>query len=212
MTEEIIKLEEYKKENPNRLSEEQFEALRQEVLQPEKGTISDERLDFRLWRQGLPSRQEYFAAYLKDEILPEGKLRILEVGCGKYPKLSVLLSKMGYRMTCMDPRVEPAEDEEIEVRKENFHYENVDLSGFDFVVAQEPCEATEHIVRACTRERVPFLVALCGVPHELICGGMPEDVFDWYDYLEGIDEAHTRLYYTKLCPNMTVAMIRLRNE
>ncbi len=50
--EDLSRLEEYKKENPSQLTEEQFEVLEQEILYPKKGTISDARLDFRLWCEG----------------------------------------------------------------------------------------------------------------------------------------------------------------
>lgn len=56
--EDISRLEAYKKENLNRLTEEQFEILEQEILHPKKGTISDARLDFRLWCEGLLSGQK----------------------------------------------------------------------------------------------------------------------------------------------------------
>lgn len=36
--ENISRLEEYKKENPSQLTEEQFEILEQEILHPKKGT------------------------------------------------------------------------------------------------------------------------------------------------------------------------------
>lgn len=206
--EDVSRLKEYRKENPGRLSAEQFEALEREILHPKKGTVSDIRLDFRFWCQGLPSRQEWFASYLKEEILPAGKLHILEVGSGRYPRLSVLLKAQGHRMTCMDPKAEPAEDTEIEVRKEAFDCASIDLAAYDFVVALEPCEAAEHIVRACTRQHVPFVVVLCGVPHELICGGMPEDVYEWYDYLAEIDPEHTKLYYAQMNSKMGIAVIR----
>jgi len=56
--EDLSRLEEYKKENPSQLTEEQFEVLEQEILYPKKGTISDARLDFRLWCEGGLSGQE----------------------------------------------------------------------------------------------------------------------------------------------------------
>lgn len=170
--EDLSRLAEYKKETPGWLTEEQFEILEQEILHPKKGTISDTRLDFRLWCEGLLSRQEWFAAYLAEKLLPEGRLHILEVGCGSYPRLSLLLKAQGHSLTCMDPGAELVEEEGIEVRREAFDWESVDLGGYDFVVAQEPCEATEHIVRACTGQRVPFAMVLCGVPHALLCGVM----------------------------------------
>ncbi len=208
MGEQLLKIEEYRKENPNRLAAEQLVSLEQEILHPRKGIISDEYLDYKFWCQGLPSRQECFAAYLKDEILPPRELRILEVGCGRYAKLSVLLKGWGHVMTCMDPRAEPVEDAEIVVRREAFLYENVELKDYDYVVAQEPCDATEHIVRACTGRGVPFAIVLCGVPHERIGGGMPKDVYEWYACLAGIDPVHTRLDYVELYPKMRVAVIR----
>lgn len=207
MEEVLLGIEEYRRINPNRLTEEQLAALEQEIEHPQKGTVSDEYVDYRFWRRGLPSRQRLFATYLKD-ILPDGQLRILEVGGGRNAGLSVLLRDMGHRVTCMDPRTEPSAGEEIEIRREAFHWEKADLREYDYVVAQEPCQATEHIVRACSGQKVPFIVALCGVPHELIRGGMPEDVFAWYDYLEQIDPEHTRLDYVQIYPGMNVAVIR----
>lgn len=205
MEEKLAGLEEYRKMNPNQLTQEQLAALEWELERPRKRTVSDELVDYRFWRRGLPSRQELFATYLKS-ILPPGRLRILEVGSGRRARLSVLLHDMGHGVTCMDPKAEPV-DEGIEVRREIFHWEKEDLGKFDYVVAQEPCEATEHIVRACSRQRVPFTVALCGVPHELIGGGMPEDVYAWYDCLEEIDPEYTRLEYIQIYPGMDVAVI-----
>lgn len=208
MEEQLSGIGEYRRENPNRFTREQFDALERELQHPQKGIISDEYLDYKFWCQGLPSRQECFAAYLRDEVLPSRKLHILEVGCGRYARLSVLLAEMGHQLTCMDPGAELVEDAEIEVRREAFHYMNVDLKGYDFVVAQEPCDAAEHIVRACSSRQVPFVVVLCGVPHKRIDGGMPEDIYEWYAYLAGIEPLHTRLDYVKLYPKMSVAVIR----
>lgn len=208
MTKEQISFLEYKKENPNRLIQEQFAALEQEIQSPEKETISDEFLDFKFWCQGIPCRQEWFAIYLKNEILPKKQLHILEVGCGRYAKLSVLLAKMGYKLTCMDPKAEPVEEADIKVQKEEFHYKKTDLTPYDFVVAQEPCEATEHIVRACSLQKVPFIIVLCGVPHKQIFGGMPEDVYQWYHYLADIDTEHTKLFIQELYPRIKTAVIQ----
>ncbi len=204
----MSRIEEYGKVNPHRLTEEQLAVLEQEILHPRKRLISDEYLDYRFWCRGLPSRQECFAACLKEKYLPPRKRRILEVGCGRYAGLSRLLKEMGHRMTCMDPRAEPMEDGEIEVRKEAFLFESADLKDFDYVVAQEPCDGTEHIVRACISQRVPFVIVLCGVPHEKIGGGMPGDVYEWYAYLAGIAPAHTELEYVEMYPEMGVAVIR----
>ena len=67
--------------------------------------------------------------------------------------------------------------------QEAFHYENTDVSGYDAVIAQEPCEATEHIIRACLMATKPFIISLCGIPHALISGEMPETLNEWHEYL-----------------------------
>lgn len=138
------------------------------------------------------------------------RLRILEVGSGRHGRLSVMLAERGYEMTCMDPKAEDLPGSGVEVRREAFHYAHVDLTGYDFVVAQEPCEATEHIVRACVAQRIPFAVALCGVPHELISGEMPGDVYEWYEYLENIDRDYTELWYVMLYQERCVAVLKAK--
>ena len=54
----------YKKLNPNELSAQEFLTLEKEIKKPEDNLISDIYLDFKLWQNGLPSRQESFAKYL----------------------------------------------------------------------------------------------------------------------------------------------------
>lgn len=182
------RLEEYKEKNPNELTEEQFKKIEQEISMPKSKTISDEYFDFKLWMKGLPSRQEYFAKYVYSRLKQKNAKKILEVGCGHKYKLSRILEHKRFDMTCIDPKVElPTEKSNIIVKKEVFDY-NYDLSGYDFVIAQEPCDATEHIVRACVKQEKPFIIALCGVPHKLISGQEMEDVMDWYEYLLNISE------------------------
>ena len=176
----------YKQLNPNELSESQFKKLEYDIKHPEEGTITDEYLDFKLWSLGLPSRQVTFARFVAKKLSKHKGAKILEVGCGRTGRLSRLLSKEGFRMTCIDPKLEVTSSANVEYIKSKFDYTKSDLSGYDYVIAQEPCDATEHIVRACVNQKIPFMIALCGAPHKLLSGEMPKDVYKWYDYLVNI--------------------------
>lgn len=228
------KLQEYCSQNPNGLSPEQLDKICAEMEHPKEMTITDEYLDFTLWCRGMPSRQESFAAYIEKEFPATKGKRILEVGGGIHGRLSLLLAEKGYRMTCMDPELELDGDgneyrslpdrsrnlshsdsqtgAKVEFRKELFDYRAVDLSGYDCVVGQEPCEASEHIVRACTIQSVPFMVLLCGVPHRLISGELPDDVWAWYRYLREIDPEHTVMELVDLYGLVNTAMIRSKKD
>ena len=59
----------------------------------------------------------------------------------------------------------------------------LETKKYDAVIAQEPCEATEHIIRACLMAAKPFVISLCGTPHALISGEEPETLQEWYAYL-----------------------------
>lgn len=178
-------------------------------MNPKKGLISDELLDFKLWCAGKPSRQESFAEYVLGILPQDRKISILEVG-GRNGRVSQLLAKHGYQVSCMDPLLETEDEwlEGIEAGRETFEFGKTDLSSYDWVVAQEPCEATEHIVRACTKQGMPYIIALCGVQHRLISGEIPENIFDWYDYLRNIDKEHAVLEYEPLYYFNKVAILR----
>lgn len=153
-------------------------------LNQQKGPYKDEYVDFRFWYKQIPSRQVTFMNYLIDEFHLNKNDHILEVGSGKDAILSTLLSEKGYHMTCIDPLVN--EKQQFKTIKEYFDYQTFNLDSYDCVIAQEPCEATEHIVRACMKKNLPFVIALCGVPHHLISGEKMKDVFEWYGYLRGL--------------------------
>lgn len=216
------KFEEYASENPNELTREQLEAIRNEMKHPVPGIISDEYLDFKLWCRHMPSRQECFADFIEKMFPLEHGKKMLEAGAGRTARLSRLLAEKGYQMTAMDPLLEVGgapdaeadQDKAAGARVERiqaaFDYRTVDLTGFDCVVAQEPCEATEHVIRAATGQGVPFIMVLCGVPHKLISGEMPEDVYAWYDYLQEIaGEAAVLIYDPLYGKSKTAVMICL---
>lgn len=202
---ELERFVQYRKENPNELTAEKLCALEQELWHPREKIVSDEYVDFKLWCGGYPSRQEAFADYIDWELPVERTQSVLEVGGGRTGRLSRLLAKKGYHMTCMEPLLDFTDGVcerdiagSVRMIKESFDYQQTSLAEYDWVVAQEPCDATEHIIRACLNQNVPFFITLCGVPHRLISGEMPEDVWEWYEYLRNIDREHIRYEIVKL--------------
>ena len=208
MLEQLLRI--YKNVNPNELSSQQFRELEKEIKSKKSGIISDEYVDFQLWMQGLPSRQETFAKFLEKRIPQKDELKILEVGCGRTGRLSRILCQKGFDVTGIDPKVEVLNCDNTKFIKGKFEYTKFELSTYDFVIAQEPCDATEHVVRARVRQRIPFIMSLCGVPHKLISGAMPQNEKDWYQYLLNISAKDLKLNYIKLDP-LTITPILKSN-
>lgn len=206
MLEELRRIELYKRLNPNELSSQQFFKLVAEIKCPDSKTISDEYFDFKLWYNGQPSRQENFANFLEKKI-PSGA-KVLEVGGGRTARLSRFLSEKGFYMTCIDPRLEAMSSKYVEIIKDKFDYRKFDLSQYDYVIGQEPCNATEHIVRACINQYKPFMITLCGVPHKLISGEIFEDVYEWYEYLINISPENIKLRYISLDPFLRTPILK----
>lgn len=191
------RIELYKKLNPNELTAEQFKKIEREMKIPKRdGLISDEYYDFLLWCNNLPSRQESFAKFITKKLAKHKGAKILEVGCGRTGRLCRMLTKEGFIMTGMDPKLEVKSTDSIKFIKGKFDYKKSDLEEFDYVIAEEPCDATEHVVRACSIQNVPFIMVLCGVPHKLISGKQPKDIREWYDYLINIDKRVSFQYVT----------------
>lgn len=192
----------FSNENPFQFTEEQLNKIKEDIWNPRKGIASDEYVDFVLWTKGLQSRQQYFANYI-EKILPQNMYqKILEVGCGRTAALSQRLAQKGYEMTAMDPLIVPEQVAGCKVSciKDVFVCGKTDIQEYDAVIAQEPCEATEHIIRACMEERKNYVISLCGTAHRLINGEMPEDVYAWYRYLQEIAPKNSALIYPDLIP------------
>lgn len=196
----------YEMENPSELTAEQFSKLKQEIKNRKKGTISDELVDFMLWDRGLPSRQESFAKYVC-KFLPK-ECSVLEVGCGITGKMSRILKNNGYNISCMDPKVDPSYLQGIKSFQEMFDYKTTNIEEYDYIIAQEPCDATEHIVRACVMKRKKLIMSMCGVPHKLISGEMLSSAQEWYSYLQNISPSDLKLRYANLDPLTTTPILK----
>ncbi len=204
-------LELYKKTNPHELTSQELESLEREVKKPESRHLSDRYCDFKLWCMKLPCRQESFANFIAKKLSKQPGAKILEVGGGRTGRLSRFLGEKGFQVTCIDPKIEMTNAKGVKFIKAKFDYRKFDLSEYDYVVAQEPCEATEHIVRACINQEKPFIMSLCGVPHKLISGATPKDEREWYNYLLGIASEKMKLNYLSLDP-ITVTPILKSNQ
>ncbi len=182
------KFQTFRTQNPIEFTQEELERVERDILMPRKGVASDEYVDFLLWCEDLGSRQKCFAEFV-EKVFPVSEYpKLLEVGCGKTARLSKILAKHGYQMTAMDPKVErfATEKDGVGCIADFFDWKKTELAEYDAVVAQEPCEATEHIVRACVNQKKKFVMALCGVPHKLLNGEWPQDAYAWYQYLQEI--------------------------
>lgn len=190
------------KENPLDFTKEELKKVFDDIVNPRGGVVYDETVDFCLWKKNLKTRQQYMAEYVKSRFPKEQFPHLLEVGCGKRARLSELLVENGYQMTAMDPLVSRTEPErpELVCISECFDYKTTELSGYDAVIAQEPCEAAEHIIRACTVAGKPFCVSLCGAPHRLISGEEPESLAAWHERLLQTGNGGCRITKQDLIP------------
>lgn len=207
MLNELQRIELYEQVNPNELSPQQFTKLKHEIKHPKPTTISDELFDFKLWCNGYPSRQESFANFIAKKLRKHQGSKVLEIGGGRTGRLSRFLDKKGFKMSCIDPKLELTSNN-IDFIKGLFDYKKFDLSLYDYVIAQEPCDATEHVVRACVEQHIPFMMSLCGVPHKLISGEMLDNVYEWYEYLVDIDPQEIRLRYLSLDPFLSTPILK----
>lgn len=205
MNNKLIALHFYRLTNPNELTPEQFKKLENEIRQPASKTISDEYADFKLWYNGYPSRQYFFKDFLVSRLQGKNISKILEVGCGRTAILSKLLASEGYDLTCIDPELELSKNfANLKIIKDVFNYQTFNVTYFDLVIAQEPCDATEHIIRSCINQNVPFIISLCAAPHKLISGEIPGDIYKWYIYLKDISPENIKLEAFCISPFVSI--------
>lgn len=198
----------YKKLNPNELTAKEFSELEKELKGLYPDTSSDQLIDFLLWARGLPSRQKSFAKFISKKLAKFPNARILEVGCGRTAILSRILAEEGFDITCLDKIVDPTLTHGVPAIRKSFDYRTFDLSDYDIIIAQEPCDATEHIVRACKEQNKIFFMSLCGVPHKIIGGGMPKTYQEWYDHLLKVSDGYAKLIWLSLDPLTKTAVLK----
>lgn len=203
----MIKL--YKASTPNELTPEELSDLEKELKHPNNNdAASDQLIDFLLWSRGLPSRQKSFAQFVSKKLAKFPNARILEVGCGRTAILSRILAEKGFNMTCLDKIVDPTLTKGVPAIKNTFDYRTFDLSSFDIIIAQEPCDATEHILRACKEQNKIFFMSLCGVPHKIIDGNMPKNYQEWYNHLLKVSDGYAKLVWLSLDPLTKTAILK----
>lgn len=198
----LEQFQDFRKENPLDFDCVQMKKIESDIRMPRGGVVCDEYVEFILWTRGLKSRQEYFADYI-ETLFPMNQYgKLLEVGAGITARLSSLLSEKGYQMTAMDPQLVPerVKSEQVRCLSDCFIFGQSEVDHYDAVIAQEPCEATEHIIRACAAARKDFVISLCGAPHQMIDGEMPEDVYEWYFRLKRIAGKECVLVVPELIP------------
>ena len=187
--------QEYKDVNPDELNEIEFRDLERKLNNPKKGTIYDCCLDFFLWQNKEKSRAESFADYVTKQLNGVIGLKILEVGAGRTAMVSKILSKRGAIMTCIDPKLDIGKEKNITYLKEKFDYRKFNIDSFDYVIAQEPCEGAEHVIRACKKANKPYIITLCGTPHRVISGKRFKDYVQYHEYLRDLDKGNNILKY-----------------
>lgn len=189
--------QEYKDVNPDELNEIEFRDLERKLNNPKKGTTYDCCLDFFLWQNKEKSRAESFADYVTKQLNGVIGLKILEVGAGRTAMVSKILSKRGAIMTCIDPKLDIGKEKNITYLKEKFDYRKFNIDSFDYVIAQEPCEGAEHVIRACKKANKPYIITLCGTPHRVISGKGFKNYEQYHKYLRDIDIKNNILKYEK---------------
>ncbi len=185
----------------NKKEKEQFvEDLREYLSNTNSNVYTDKVYDF-LLHEGLvdgKSRESEFAEYLLDKHGNSSIKSVLDVGAGRMCKLSSALSKNGWSMTAIDPkiRLEKKELKERGIEKtikapllcDEFvkNMSGVSVIEYDLVVGLEPCDATEHIIRQSLKYDKPFEVMLCYQAHNALNGQQFDKPEQWYEYLSNI--------------------------
>ena len=96
---------------------------------------------------------------------------ILEVGCGFFPTLSLMIDKEQKKVgsgsiTGYDPRVISTIGFGDTKLHNKIFDSNTDISNFDLSVAVKPCEATEDFILNNNANKKPFILGFCGCVHD----------------------------------------------
>ena len=155
--------------------------------------------DFFAYGGLLPSRHELFADFITGKHLPKDFKRVLDVGAGKHCPLSEILATRGYLVKSIDPEILLNDNSAVQkgfiIEKGLFLCDEfapdgigTNISDFDLIVAMQPCQATEHIIRQCTKYNKPFVIKLCADSHPCLSGEENATFKQWFSHLESIGE------------------------
>lgn len=156
----------------------------------------------------LKSCWSLFASYIRRNYPVKQFPNILDVGCGPMADSSLALLKYGYHVTSIDPRIESPEKikemcyqlkelqanyplylkqiDQLLIRRELFDYQQEDISNYNLLIGYTPCGATEHIIRGCLKENIPFVISLCATAHDANDGTKFSNYKEWWEYLDNI--------------------------
>lgn len=195
----------YLKKNPERFNadeKEKFKISLIEFLNTDNNAIADEIYDFLVAEKIVwaNDRTNEFASYVNGKFSPFRFKRVLDVGAGRICKLSEKLTKKGYSVTSVDPKIRLSKSEakgmHIQKIEKTFfecddfakNGQGYDVSDYDLIVGLEPCEATEHIIRQALKYKKAFAVLLCATNHSALNGKQFKTSKQWYKYLLSISE------------------------
>lgn len=201
----LIEAISYLKRNPERFTREEKNKfmlqLEDFVSKSDDIVIDDEIYDFLIDCGIVKSkkREINFTSYLHDKYKHLHFNKVMEVGAGRMCKLSKELKKFGNSMYAIDPNIRLTEREAkqigINISKKKFICDEFSNSGhgtniknMDLIIGNEPCNATEHIIRQSLKYDKPFDIALCASPHDSLDGKQFSCYEDWYEYLQSISK------------------------
>ena len=199
----ISKSEEYLKRNPDRLNNSEKQKFREDLkvwIDGTSDTIDDEVYDFlvALETSGRKPREEIFASHITKKYSNIKFRQVLDVGAGRMCKLSSVLSKLGYQMRAIDPKIRllPAEAKRLGIKSistskflcDEFskNGKGFDISSYDLILGLEPCDATEHIIRQALKYDKAFEILLCAAAHDSLDGRKFRNYLEWYEHLRSI--------------------------
>lgn len=190
------------KQNPLLLNSEEKQKFLlglEEYFDDSSITIDDEVYDFLVQCHLVKNepREDIFMRYLLAKYVSFRGKHVLDVGAGRVCALSNVLAKKGAKVTAMDTNIR--QDSKILQKvkitgiKKLFVCDEFSKTGtgtniqrFDLIVGQEPCDATEHIIRQALKYNKPFDISLCASPHKSLDGRTFETYEQWYEHLAGI--------------------------
>lgn len=155
-------------------------------------------------------------------IVPFRSAKVLDVGAGRVPFSSIMLSEFYNKVQSLDclyyPSVSTLQKLGIEALVGKFGY-NSSLDGVDFVVGKTPCSAIAPIAKVCGEQGVPYLIETCECEVPRIVFDENKPCFGWEDVLPNLDSGvkfykgfafHTHLSEDEVCSKINTNLFGAR--